>query len=406
MFHYILKKNGLLFLGKSESLGQLTNLFSADPDKKIRLFRKINNNNNYPIDFIGGTSRKAEISQANTTTLKESPTSSVSLEQRLESAVIDYLMPAVVIVDDKSDIIYTRNNVSPYLNVPTGKMDTNLLKMIRDDLRVDARTLLHKSRREGVVKGPRILLKQDKQNCLVSITVIPLSEASETPVYLWALLFESEPYNSAIEGNVTIEADQALQEMRISELEQELLAMREHLQTTVEELETSNEELQSTNEELQSANEELQSTNEEIETANEELQSTNEELSTVNQELQIKSNEVSSVNSDLENILSSLSLPMLVVDNRLRITRYSTAARGIFDIKHSDIGQIITSLNTSFVMNDLRNHIYSVIESGSQKSLPIANAQQTMTLSITPYFSESRRIVGAVLLFESLRDSK
>jgi two-component system CheB/CheR fusion protein len=194
--------------------------------------------------------------------------------------------------------------------------------------------------------------------------------------------------------------------MRISELEQELLAMREHLQTTVEELETSNEELQSTNEELQSANEELQSTNEEIETANEELQSTNEELSTVNQELQIKSNELSSANNDLENILSSLSLPMLVVDNRLRITRFSGAARGVFDIKHSDIGQIITSLNTSFVMNDLRNHIFSVIESGSQQSFPIANAHQSMILSVTPYFSENRRIVGAVLLFESLRGNE
>jgi two-component system CheB/CheR fusion protein len=285
-------------------------------------------------------------------------------------------------------------------------MDTNLLKMIRDDLRVDARTLLHKSRREGVVKGPRILCKQGKQNRLVSITVLPLSEAAETPAYSWALLFESEPYNSATEDNVTLEADQALQEMRISELEQELLAMREHLQTTVEELETSNEELQSTNEELQSANEELQSTNEEIETANEELQSTNEELSTVNQELQIKSNELSSANNDLENILSSLSLPMLVVDNRLRITRFSGAARGVFDIKHSDIGQIITSLNTSFVMNDLRNHIFSVIESGSQQSFPIANAHQSMILSVTPYFSENRRIVGAVLLFESLRGNE
>jgi two-component system CheB/CheR fusion protein len=182
--------------------------------------------------------------------------------------------------------------------------------------------------------------------------------------------------------------------------------MREHLQTTIEELETSNEELQSTNEELQSANEELQSTNEELETANEELQSTNEELSTVNQELQIKTTELASVNSDLENVLVSLPLPTLVVDNRLRVTRYSSAARGLFDIKHSDLGQIITSISTQLIMSDLRNHIYHVIEAGTQVRLKVKSNQQVIQLTITPYYSEHRRVVGAVLIFEERHSAR
>ena len=61
------------------------------------------------------------------------------------------------------------------------------------------------------------------------------------------------------------------------ELERELVATKEYLQTTAQELETTNGERQSANEERQSANEEL-------ETSKEELQSTNEELATVNDE--------------------------------------------------------------------------------------------------------------------------
>ena len=49
--------------------------------------------------------------------------------------------------------------------------------------------------------------------------------------------------------------------------------------------EAANEELQSSIEEMQSSNEELKSTNEELETTKEELQSTNEELATMNDEL-------------------------------------------------------------------------------------------------------------------------
>ena len=72
---------------------------------------------------------------------------------------------------------------------------------------------------------------------------------------------------------------------RLIELESELFASREHLQTQVEQLEIVNEELQSLNEELESSNEEFNATNEELEVSNEELQSSYEELNAANQRL-------------------------------------------------------------------------------------------------------------------------
>ena len=84
-----------------------------------------------------------------------------------------------------------------------------------------------------------------------------------------------------------------------------------------------NEELRSANEEIQSSNEEMQSTNEELETAKEELQSINEELTTLNEELENRNQELAVVNSDLINLLSSVEIPILMLDGKMRIRRFN-----------------------------------------------------------------------------------
>src|SRR5262249_22556968 len=109
----------------------------------------------------------------------------------------------------------------------------------------------------------------------------------------------------------------------VQQLQQELAASREYLQSIIQELEAANEELQSANEEVLSSNEELQSTNEELDTAKEELQSTNEELNTVNEELHARNEELSRVNSDLVNLLGSVQIAIVIVTSDLRIRRFT-----------------------------------------------------------------------------------
>src|SRR5262249_41591860 len=110
---------------------------------------------------------------------------------------------------------------------------------------------------------------------------------------------------------------------RIDELEQELAATKQYLQTVIEEQEASREELQSAHEEVQSSNEELQSTNEELLTSKEELQSTNEELNTVNEEMQGRNTELTQINNDLNNLLSSVNVPIVMLGNDLRVRRFT-----------------------------------------------------------------------------------
>ena len=126
-------------------------------------------------------------------------------------------------------------------------------------------------------------------------------------------------------------------EREIDRLQQELTATKEFLQSIIEDREAANEELSSANEELQSSNEELQSTNEELETAKEELQSVNEELTTVNEELQHRNTELAQANNDLNNLIASVSIPIVILGNDLRIRRFTPMAARLFNLLPAEV---------------------------------------------------------------------
>jgi two-component system CheB/CheR fusion protein len=395
LFHYVLRKRGLLFLGKSESIGQFVDLFESI-DKKFRIYRKLNTSTTYPTEFIGSsTNAKSQTKTNKLPRIKEDELLSIS--ERLDKAIKEKLTPACVVVDERGDILQLQGDLARFLSLPTGRMEVNVIPLAREELRVDIRALLHKAKREGAVAGPKVTLAIDEGLLLVSVHIMPLQvQANEAPLYGICFVAES------IDPNIAIQTDgiDAVHSMRVNELAQELQATREHLQTTIEELETSNEELQSTNEELQSANEELQSTNEELETANEELQSTNEELTTVNEELQIKSSEVSMVSADLESVLHNFSLaPLLVLDTRLRITRFSSTAEELFKVRTSDIGQSIGSLSFFDQLPDLRDPLLAVITSAETKTMIVTIKNHSYRLTISAHLNEQNITSGIVLLF-------
>lgn len=397
LFHYVLRPGGLLLLGKAESVGQFVDLFEA-VDKRLRLYRKLTTVNSYPIEFVGSAfGRKSALSMK--TAAVEEEDGQAGLERRLQMAVLEHLVPACVVVDERGDVLHLQGDLSLFLSLPKGRMDVGIGQLARDELKIDVRALLHKARREGFVSGPRVTLRDEARLWLVSVHVVPLP-AQPNEARLYGVCFQAEPVDEQAEA--LPEGQEAAMGMRVKELAQELQATREHLQTTIEELETSNEELQSTNEELQSANEELQSANEELETANEELQSTNEELSTVNEELQIKSSELSLVNSDLEGVLTNLGRPLLVLDNRLRISRASRLAREMFGLRQSDLGQSIASFAATSHLPELRGPLLQVLDDARPRSLVLSMGGVSFRLTLSPNHSESGQVMGVVVLFEDL----
>ena len=179
---------------------------------------------------------------------------------------------------------------------------------------------------------------------------------------------------------------------RIKELESELVAAQEHLQTTVEELRTANEELQSLNEEMQSAYEELQSTN--------------EELMTLNKELQERTAELSVINSDLENIQQAIGVGIILVDKSCRVTRFTPMVSKIFQISEEYIGHSLTTIPSHLDVAFLREDVLAVIASEQGKSREMQYEQIVYVVQVLPYRSVEKQTVGAVVLFIDKTDDR
>jgi len=387
LFHYALSIGGVLFLGKSESLGQASSLFVAH-DTRCKIFK--------PKRVAGIQSFRqsfATLSEQRQTSVGVKTASRAALE--ISDAFIEALAPDSVLIDEGMEVIRIFGDVRAYTELSAGAAPTNLMAIARKEVRQELRGLVYKISRDEkrqAVKLPKRLITAGELH-QVDIVIRPLSLKNSAE----RLLLVS--FEKVMREPITASDASARDERVASQIEQELVATREHLQTVVEELETSNEELQSTNEELQSSNEELQSSNEELETANEELQSTNEELLTVNEELHIKSSELAATNEDLGNIKESIDDPLVVVDLDSKLRRFNAAAQRVFILTESSIGESLFNLKSHIELPDLRDKIEGVIKSGGPFTEQIDTPTVCYYLRILPYRSSSAAVQGVVITF-------
>jgi two-component system CheB/CheR fusion protein len=180
-------------------------------------------------------------------------------------------------------------------------------------------------------------------------------------------------------------------------LERELLASQDTLRRSILDLEQANQELEASSEELQASSEELQSSNEELEASNEELQAANDELAALNQQLRTRGDELERLNTDMENIQLSLNQGMVIVDDQLRITRFSPLAVRVFALLQSDLGQPLVGLPTTVPIPRLRESLLEVIRGESRISLEASSEDASYLVQLMPYRNGDSTILGGIV---------
>ena len=284
VFHYALHPEGYLLLGKSENIVQLPDLF-INENTKQKLFRKktdvslnaLKFNNLQQTQLIHKPQKKPSLAE-------------LSLKELASEILIQTFEHPFVVINETLEVVHIRGKLQPYVDLEEGSLNANVLKIICGALHMELRTTFAKAKRESTpCKSNIVRFQTYDQEHLVRLVINPFPfQRNDTDYYL--VIFERvdalEQYPFSV-NELELNNDENRNAVRAIELEHELAATREHLQTFTEELETSKMELQSLNEELQLANEELKSSNEELETSNEELQAANEELHTANSELAI-----------------------------------------------------------------------------------------------------------------------
>lgn len=147
--------------------------------------------------------------------------------------------------------------------------------------------------------------------------------------------------------------------------------------------------------------------NEELETAKEELQSTNEELTTLNDELSNRNLEMMQLTGDLDNLLTSVQIPIVMVDRTLMVRRATPAARNAFNILPTDIGRRITELRPNIDIPDLENILQDVTETLNMRERKVKNLEgREYSLRVRPYRNIDNRIDGAMITLVELDGKK
>jgi two-component system, chemotaxis family, CheB/CheR fusion protein len=335
-FHFALADQGVLFLGRAETLLTQSNAF-VPIDIKRRIFGKAPRYvpRERLIAPVQGTPREA--GDPPHARLRDS-----AFEAGAEAQIVVDRLGQLTMVNERARQMFglTPADIGrPVQDLELSYRPVELRSLI-DQCYVDRRPVVQRD----VVWRPRA----STEDRWLIVEVTPLADAG----------------GSALGASVVF-VDQTVAkrlQREVEDAKQSLETAYEELQSTNEELETTNEELQSTVEELETTNEELQSTNEELETMNEELQSTNEELHTMNDELRRRGEELNDLTDFQDAIFTSIKSGVIVVDRELRVLIWSARAEELWGLRAAEaVGVNVLTLDVGLPIEQLAGPMRSVL---------------------------------------------
>jgi two-component system CheB/CheR fusion protein len=400
IFHYSLNETGILLLGTAETINSASDLFAV-VDKQNRIYSRkvapVRLTLNLTANRTG--EREPDIVKVRITS------SGLELQKKADLVLQSKYSPPAVVIDSDMEILHFRGRTGFYLEPVPGQASFNVLRMAREGLVSHLRKLIESASSQNVSvreSGIAIDFHGDRREIAIEVTPIPGAEASER---YYVVAFQegrlpAAPSRPAVLAPADANDYTASLEATNQDLERQILELREQLRNAHEDHEAHAEELRASNEEVRSANEELQSTNEELSTTKEELQSANEELTTLNEELQTRNIELNTSNSDFGNLLTAVDVPFLMVDNELRLRRFSAASEVVLGVRALDVGHPVTHLTGRIDLQDLQPRMRSVIETLRVEQLEAQDMNgHWYSVSIRPYRTVDNRIDGAVMIF-------
>lgn len=383
IFHSALKDGGYLFLGKSESANDVSDVFVPVCGTE-RIYA-----------HLGEGKMPDSVQTAYSVQIPPTPTSvSAALHDiredgedadKLYSTFLERFLPPSVVIDENNQAVHFFGDYAPYLSISPGKASFSIFNLVHEDLSLAASTAISRCRGdEKAVTYADIAVRTDDGVRHVDMTVQPLWEYSPQLLGMIALVFTDHSTRVVEEGESERYDIEKTAARRIAYLENELQNTQNELKASISDLETVNEELQAANEELL--------------TTNEELQAANEELYTVNAEYEQKLDELTDTTNDLTNFLSSTMIGILFLDDNLNIRKFTEYVGREFNIMAHDVGRSIQIVAHLFQDIDIVEDAEAVLRS----LMPIDKEVTTVdgknyTLRIAPYRTTENSIEGLVL---------
>ena len=298
-FHYALVDDGILFLGRAETMLSHSEGF-VPLNLKRRLFAKV------PRSAPSGRTAKGSDDGVGRGTIEDGA-AATARESAFEAATT-----AQVVIDRSGRLLLANLRARDRFGIPSSDLGRPIKDLELSYRPVELRSLI--------------------EQCYAERRSISVRESGWRPQptgeVQW-LDVELEPLLDSVGEPLGVSVSFADVTAR--------RRLRVDLEESRQNLEAAYEELQSTNEELETTNEELQSTNEELETMNEELHSMNTELQSSNDELQKSSHELNEVNAFLEGVFATLRGGVAVLDRQQKVLVWNAGAEELWGVRSSEV---------------------------------------------------------------------
>ena len=388
-FHYAIREDGYLFLGRSESLMARSRLFRP-VELKWRIFERT------PAVPRQVTAVLPDREESHRMAVSEAGARSESAMPLRALRALDAL-PAAVMVIDTSDTILTWNPAAEALfDIPVSGAVARKFRDLDVSYRVEglrARLEDVKARHASAKMENVTFSRRNGETVHSDISILPLLEAYRL---VGVLVF-------AVEATEHVRLKD-----QMSRIAEQHATAIEELQSTNEELETTNEELQSTNEELETTNEELQSTNEELETTVEELQAANTELAALNSELESRTGDLNRLDAFHRSLINGLELGLAVLNCDGVVVTWNRVAEGMWGLRAEQaLHRPFTALPIGEVVpraHAVLQRVISTGEAGEVVDVPYAmpgGSARRGTLRMVPLRDGTGEVTGVLAVMRA-----
>ena len=225
LFHFGLKTGGVLFLGPSESPGDLSDEFEP-VDNHWKLYRKrrdVRLRAEFRLLLPPGPPQKPRINMAYA--------SSAAASDRLQQAVYDRLleehMPPSFLINDRKELVHSFGGAGKFLKVRNGRATTQFLELVDYELKMILLGALARAEKQllpVIFTGVRVPSDEGGES-MMRLTVKPLHDRF-SGVTSFLIILEDMKQPAPVRDESAIDMDVASRE-QLHALEQELGHARE-----------------------------------------------------------------------------------------------------------------------------------------------------------------------------------
>lgn len=291
-----------------------------------------------------------------------------ALQEEVKRVLLARFTPPSFLIDDAFSILHVQGRPAPFLLSEPGTPAVNLLRLLKESLAVVVRAavLTAKSEDRSVSRATALAAGGEEYAIVVDVLAVR-SDAERRRRYLVVLTTDAAP-SGAAPGQLTF-AD-----------------ARSKAAPAAGARAPGGEELAAAKRELQAANEELVS---------------------VNAELRERNRAASATNDDLTNLLTSVEIPIIMLDLEMRVRRVTPQADHGFGVGFADIGRSIASLKLAVDIPGLQELVGTVLAGFGPRHLEVRDRKgRWFSLWVRPYRTTSHAIAGAVLSLMDVTERK